>query len=304
MNSRPSCWLRALAGATAAVCAWGTIALGKAAGDTGPVCPGLEPGPTRTVTRVLDGETVALDDGTELRLIGALAPRAMEVDADPGTWPMEAATIAALRKLLLGKSIGLGFGGERIDRYGRLQAHAYLVEAERRRWVQGHLLREGLARAHTLAGNRACAGELLAAERPAREARRGLWGEAAYQIRLADKPSELLRYRTTFQVVEGTIARVAEVRGTVYLNFGRDWRRGFSVSLRRNDRQLLAEHAGNPKGLEGRRVRVRGWIEQRGGPLIDLSRGGAIEVIAEEAPAAQPGSPRPPPQPTKDPAVE
>jgi hypothetical protein len=165
--------------------------------------------------------------------------------------------------------------------------------------VQGHLVGEGLARAHTLAGNRACAGELLAAERAAREARRGLWGEAAYQVRPADKPSELLRYRTTFQLVEGTIERVAEVRGTIYLNFGRDWRRGFSVSLRRNDRQLLAEHAGNPKGLDGRRVRVRGWIEQRGGPLIDLSRGGTIEVIGEAAPAAPPDSLQRPPQPPK-----
>ena len=36
-----------------------------------PSCTGLEPGPARTVTRVIDGETAALDDGTELRLIGA-----------------------------------------------------------------------------------------------------------------------------------------------------------------------------------------------------------------------------------------
>jgi endonuclease YncB( thermonuclease family) len=38
-------------------------------------CTGLLPGPARTVTRVIDGETLALDDGTELRLIGADAAR-------------------------------------------------------------------------------------------------------------------------------------------------------------------------------------------------------------------------------------
>ena len=109
-----------------------------------------------------------------------------------------------------------------------------------------------------------CADELLAAEQAAREAGRGLWAEAAYQVRQADRPAELLRYRTTFQIVEGRIARVAFVRGVIHLNFDRNWRRAFSVSLRNADRGLLGVSAGDPKGLEGRHVRVRGWIERRG----------------------------------------
>ena len=36
---------------------------------------GLEAGPERSVAAVLDGETVRLDDGKVVRLIGALAPR-------------------------------------------------------------------------------------------------------------------------------------------------------------------------------------------------------------------------------------
>jgi len=262
--------------------------LGTAAGESPEECRGLDPGPTRTVTRILDGETVVLDDATQLRLIGALAPRAVDADAEPGAWPVAAAATEALRGLVLGKSIELRFASERTDRYGRLQAQVYLLEGEQLRWVQGYLVREGLARAYTLAGNRACATELLAAEHAAREARRGLWAETAYQIRQSDKFSELLRYRATFQVVEGTIVRVAEVRGTIYLNFDRNWRRGFSVSLRRDDRHLLGEHASNAKGLEGRRVRVRGWIEQGGSaPIINLSSGGLIEMIAD-VPAPQP----------------
>jgi len=260
-------------------------------------CVGLEAGPTRTVTRIVDGETVALDDGTELRLIGVLAPRAIDAGADPGTWPMETAAREALRGLVLGQSIELAFAGERVDRYRRQQAHAFLSGGEGRRWVQGHLLEHGFARAHTVAGNLACGQQLLAAERPAREARRGLWAEAAYQIREANKPTELLRYRTTFQIIEGKVVRVAEARGTIYLNFDRNWRQGFAVSLRRADRQLLGAHAGDLKGLEGRSVRVRGWIEQRGGPVIDLSSGGDIEVIGDaKAPAAM----QRPPQASND----
>jgi endonuclease YncB( thermonuclease family) len=176
------------------------------------------------VTRVIDAETVALDDGSELRLIGALPPRAMDVGASPGTWPPEVAAHEELRALVLGKSIELGFGGDRSDRHGRLLAHAFGGEGGRRRWVQGHLLEQGLARAFVEAGNPSCAQELLAAERLARMSGRGLWADAAYQVRPAAASRTLQRYRNTFQVIEGRITRVADVRGTIYLNFAADRR--------------------------------------------------------------------------------
>jgi endonuclease YncB( thermonuclease family) len=256
-------------------------ALAAAASEAQPqhACAGRDAGPTRTVVRVIDGETVTLDGGAELRLIGVLAPRAIEVGAEPGTWPLETAARDALRALLLGRSVELAFASERTDRYGRLQAHVFVADKDGLKWVQGHLVELGLARTYALAVSHACAGELLATEGAAREAGRGLWAEAAYSIRPADRPNELLRLGGTFQVVEGRIVRVALVRGTIYLNFGRSWRRGFSASLRRGDSALLGEHAGNPKALEGRVVRVRGWIERRGGPSIDLSAGGLFEVL-------------------------
>lgn len=247
-------------------------------------CAGFTPGPARTVVRIIDGETVGLDDGSELRLIGALAPRAIDVGAEPGAWAWEGKARDALQALVLGKSIELGFGGERFDRYGRQQAHVHLIEGDQRRWLQGHLLAQGFARAYTITGHRACAHELLAAELAARETRRGLWAEAAYQVRQADRPTDLRRYRTTFQIVEGRIARVAFVRGIIHLNFDRNWRQAFSASLRNADRGLLGAFAGDPKALEGRHVRVRGWIDQhRAAPLIDLSAAGGIEVLDQPA---------------------
>jgi endonuclease YncB( thermonuclease family) len=257
-------------------------ALAAAAAEAQPVhaCAGLDAGPARTVVRVIDGETVVLDAGAELRLVGALAPRAIEVGAEPDSWPLETEARDALRALVLGRTVELAFAGERTDRYGRLQAHAFVADKDGRKWVQGHLVELGLARTYALAASHACIRELLAIEGVAREAGRGLWAEAAYRIRRADTPDELLRLRATFQVVEGRVVRVALVRGTIYVNFDRNWKRGFSVSLRRDEAALLGEHAGIPKALEGRIVRVRGWIERRGGgPSIDLSSGGSLEVL-------------------------
>src|SRR5205085_5368627 len=69
--------------------ATGTVSFGGLMAQPGErvvPCAGLEIGPARTVARVIDGETVTLDDGSQLRLIGALAPRAVDAGGDPGMW--------------------------------------------------------------------------------------------------------------------------------------------------------------------------------------------------------------------------
>jgi hypothetical protein len=48
--------------------------------------------------------------------------------------------------------------------------------------------------------------------------------------------------------------------------------------LKRNER-IFAAAGREPKKLEGRRIRVRGWIEERGGPWIEASRPEQIEIV-------------------------
>jgi endonuclease YncB( thermonuclease family) len=143
------------------------------------------------------------------------------------------------------------------------------------------LLAEGLARAYTLSSDHACASELLASEGIAREARRGIWAEAAYQVRKAALTDELPRRVGTFQLLEGRIANVSVTRSSIYLNFSADRHRGLSAFLKQADRDRLGVFADNPKGLARRWVRVRGWIEHRDGPSIDLSAAGELEILDE-----------------------
>jgi micrococcal nuclease len=244
----------------------------------------LEPGPVRSVARVIDGETLALDDGSEVRLIGALAPRAMDVGAEAGQWQPETEAVQALSTLVLGKSVTLGFGGERTDRYGRALAHVFLDGGGDKAWVQGQMLSAGHARAYAISGNRACQSELLAHERVARDAGLGLWQHAAYQIRRAVPPWPLNAYRGTFQIVDGVVTRASEAREVSYLNFGdgriddtsRTPRRAFSINIKRADRDVLGEIGGAVKTLDGARLEVRGWIESKSGPSIDISMAGLI----------------------------
>jgi hypothetical protein len=84
--------------------------------------------------------------------------------------------------------------------------------------------------------------------------------------------------RGRFALIEGKIISVRESGGTVYLNFGRRWTRDLAVTvLKRNERVFTA--AGMElKKLEGRRVRIRGWVEERGGPRIEAHGPEQIEM--------------------------
>ncbi len=267
----------------AALAALASPTAAQQAHDAQPAPCELEGGPTHAVVRIIDAETVQLDDGREVRLVGALAPRAPDMSANASPWPPEQRSEAALHALVLGQSVELAFGAERQDRYGRLLAHLFLHRDGARRWVQGELLRSGNARAYGLPGNYACMRELLAHERVARNARNGLWSNAAYDAQPALETRALLRLRNTYQIVLGRIVAVAAKKTYTYLNFGKDWRSdftaGISAKLVRKNPALAKKLA----ALSGKTVEVRGWITYRGGPFIEVEDESQIAVVDEGA---------------------
>jgi micrococcal nuclease len=253
----------------------------------------LQAGPTRSVARVIDAETVELDDGEEVRLIGALAPRSPDLKPDAEPWPPETAAADALRELVLGRSVEVASSGRLKDRYGHLLAHLFIEENGERVWVQGRLLSTGHARAYGLPDSFACARELLAHERVAREAGAGVWANAAYATRAAREGARLLRYRNTYQIVEGTTVRVKIAKSRTYLDFGPDWRTDFSAGIDAKILRANPEWAKTLQDLQGRRVEVRGWVEYRSGPYIAIEDPSQLAVIDEgtRPQAVSPGAP-------------
>jgi hypothetical protein len=82
-----------------------------------------------------------------------------------------------------------------------------------------------------------------------------------------------------FTVVEGKVLSVRQSGATTYLNFGRNWTRGFAVTISRRMMAAFAAAGLVPKSLENRRIRVRGWVEARQGPRIEVLRVGQIEML-------------------------
>ena len=254
-----------------------TLLGGLAAGLAGVLLAGVRTvsaqetkGPWR-VTEVVDGDTLTLDDGREVRLVGLMAPKLSLGRARVPTEPLAEDARSALAALTLGQPVTLWFGGAREDRYGRHLAHLHLAAD---RWVQGEMLRNGWARVYSFADNRARVADMLALEAAARAARRGIWRLNAYRVLGVD---DLADRAGTYQIVEGRVAAADEVRGRTYLNFGADWRRDFTVSIAAADRRRFAGQA--PQALAGRLLRVRGWIGSRNGPEIVVTHPEQIELL-------------------------
>lgn len=246
----------------------------------------LDGGEDRTVTRVIDGETLLLDGGSELKLVGALAPRAFDTAGAASEWPLAEAARAGLDRLVAARNVRIAFAGRRTDRYGRLLAHVFTGADDKPVWVQGEMLKAGLARAYALEGSAQCLAELISQEAVARESATGLWADTTYAVRSADDVNALLRLAGTFQIVEGKVSSVSDMRGTAYVNFGEDWRQDFTIIVRLPARRAKTELALPVGELNGRSVRVRGWIERRGGPMIEVHQAAAIEVLAPEVEVA------------------
>ena len=214
------------------------------------------------VTAVRDGRTLILADGRELRLAAIEA-------GDGGR--------AALQALADGQTLRLEKLGEAQDRYGRLVAFAFTGDGPQS--VQQALVEQGQARVTGRIGDKTCADALLAAERAAREARRGLWADPNFAPLRAENLIRLQAERGHFALVEGKVLSVRESGATIYVNFGRRWTRDFTIIILKRQQRSFAAAGLEPKKLEGRNVRVRGWLEQRGGPVIQAEAPEQIEVI-------------------------
>jgi endonuclease YncB( thermonuclease family) len=231
---------------------------------------------TGKVRAIIDGRSFTLDDGREIRLAAIevpFPPRSGESGTDAG-----ASARAALASILADQTVELRQTVATPDRYGRMLAFVYVTREGARRSAAHEMLVRGFARVSAHVGDRACADELLAQERTARQAKLGLWSEPYYVILGAESTAELAAERGHFTVVEGKVSSVRESGGTIYVNFGRRWSQALTVTIPKRHERTFAAAGMEPKKLENRRVRVRGWLEERNGPRIEAAHPEQIEM--------------------------
>ncbi|RME84908.1 MAG: nuclease, partial [Zetaproteobacteria bacterium] len=214
------------------------------------------------VARVIDGDTFVLRSGEKVRLLGIDAPELAH-----GTTPEEPLARKArarLRRLVEGRRVRLAFDAVRTDGYGRLLAQVYLADG---RWVNGILVREGLALVYTFEPNHRWVGKLLALERAARRERRGIWRTRRFAVRRAER------------VHSRDVGRFVLVRGRISDARRWFWRMGrLAVSVPRKARAWFGRP---PLVHTGDEVLVRGVLRASpGGKLyIAIHSPWDLEVI-------------------------
>lgn len=233
------------------------------------------------VEAVIDPLTIRLSGGKTIRLAGLDYP-----DLDPyAPGPLAETAQKILTDFLLGKHVTIFQTKNpktgRMTRMGHEIAH--LTRKPDGIWVQGMLLGLGLARVRTERTNPEMTTPLYELENSARQEKLGLWSIEAYSIAT---PDTIAARTGTFQIVEGQILTVSRKQNRIYLNFGTNWRKDFTISIAPDSLRTFRTAGVNPLDWSGKTVRVRGWVGSYNGPYIEIDHPQPVQVI-ETAPQTE-----------------
>jgi hypothetical protein len=240
-----------------------------------PPCP-LAPVESVQVRDVDSSLDMTLADGRVIVIAGIETPRVTRADPD---------RVERLRTRLLDMTrtgtIGLASLGPR-DRWGRIPAAVFIdqtgPDTSVPRFDLAHrLLADGDVRYRPDPASRGCRDRLLDAEDEARGGMRGVWRDPDLRIvNIGDAaPSS---FPDGFVVVEGTVTRVGETATRIYVNLERG-RGGFALSASKRDIGLMQSEVFPMVRVSGARVRVRGVVDRRFGPRIDVGDADALELV-------------------------
>lgn len=122
-----------------------------------------------TVTRIIDGDTVVLNDGRTVRYLGMDTPES--VDPKKPVQCLAEAASAKNKELVLGQYVSLIYDQEKIDKYGRTLAYVFVGD----NFINLELVDLGLARAYPYAPNYAHRQDFADAQSRAQQNKVGLW---------------------------------------------------------------------------------------------------------------------------------
>ncbi|WP_224404815.1 thermonuclease family protein [Afifella sp. IM 167] len=229
-----------------------------------------------------DGELLAAPIAEDFRTVAAQERRFVPAGIappsllDPEAQDLDDMALEAISAFLARAEIRLTLLSEKADRYGRRPA-LFFAQG---RLLQEELLERGLAVALPvdLGGRQeSCARLFLAAEDRARRAARGLWARPQIVLN-AHAPDALSSQYGRYVVVAGTIISVGNRPTRTYLDFGRIWSRDFTAEIAAERRDAFGGEAGIER-LAGRKVRLRGFLAERSGPMLELAAPWQLEIV-------------------------
>jgi len=200
-----------------------------------------------SVKTVYDGDTVALEDGRKIRLLGINTPEVQHKDkmADAGG---EDAKTWLINKLQHDK-VRLEFDFDKTDKYGRTLAHLF---SEKKEHINLSLVKAGLATVSIYPPNLLYVNELLAAENRAEQDKLGIWRRPEYAAIPVSHLTEA--GHPGWSRLVGQVVTIRNTRKSIYLVFSSQ----FEARIERKWQSLFPD----VNDYLGRTVEVRGWLNK------------------------------------------
>lgn len=210
---------------------------------------------TADVAWIYDGDTLRLKDGRKLRLIGINAPE-MAQGKEKDEPSAQAATQALIHIIDASeREIGIRYGEERHDRYGRLLAHIYTDQGKN---IAAQMIRQGYGAAITIPPNSRNVNCYFQAEQEARTRGLGIWKD---WILGPIESTDLPRDSEGFHIVTGKVVRIGNSRRATWINLSGD------VALRVDHADKVYFPEQDFAILQGKHIEARGWIYIHKGQL-------------------------------------
>ncbi len=242
---------------------------------------------TCTTDQAVPAEVASIDERLDLTLVDGTVLKLAGIDP-PGPTPDDPALDQMAGKRLsawlAGRKIRFRALDDRKDRWGRISA---LVFAEGGTpggpllSVAAAVLDAGLGRFVAVEAARPCRPVLLAAEAAARKARLGVWADPYYAVIAASDRDALYERTGTSVVIEGEVVGVEAGRFRTTLLLGSRHGRDFSVTIAQRNVEIFRAAGLDPDGSKGKVFRVRGLLDTRFGPQIEISSPDEIEIVSD-----------------------
>lgn len=219
------------------------------------------------VSKVIDGDTLHLQDGRKVRLIGINAPELGR--RGKASQPFARKAYHALSSLLKNnKKIGLSYDKDKKDPYKRLLAYIILMDG---RSVERILLSKGLVHSIVVPPNDSRINCYRKIEKNARDANLGLWQLSDNQWIEA---SHLSPKSKGPRYVSGTVSAYNESKRSIYLKLNSR----LSIRIAKKDRKYFPNVSFNK--LIGKHLQVRGWVSTyRGRQSIHVRTSHDLHII-------------------------
>lgn len=185
-----------------------------------------------------------------------------------------------LEKNILGQTIGIYISGKdpnkRKTRAGHIVGHMMTQDGK---WVQAEMVARGLAWVTSTPTSRDLVRTLYKYEALGRAQELGLW---KFSKNMVKNDHTIRQSLNTFNVYEGVVSNTTDRRSTIfYINLGPDRNNGVTGVIRESDKINFILRGYNlfPVDLlRNQRLRIRGWVEDNGGPMFILTHPEQIEL--------------------------